>query len=729
MRPFSPRRPPRLASVTPVVVLGLALLTPAWAQPPQAQPLSREERKRQQLLRQLNLPTAPPAPSTAPPAPTQNPIEKPAPPPSQAGEGPTGAILQTPPPPAFAGRLHETLLASCRGCHSTSGAAASSRFRLDGDLSRDFGSTRTMIDLHAPRRSLLLTKALGEAHGGGLVLSASTDGFRRILRWISAGGLRESSTPDGVGSAAEPSGGASPPHRSSHPKAPPAKPQALAAGTLPKGATNPLEVPDAKIVVTAPDAAPRENVPLVPPPGRALHSELVRSCMPCHGPGGMAAQTRYRLSGDLGENLAITRLFVDLHTPNASPALTKARGEAHGGGVVWAPGSEGAVKLLSWIAAGTPDDLTAAPPDTPVTSDLTKVEAPPQAIPSGPPPRAVHGAGAPANGLDLAGGFHLNGRFDLNVDRRNFQTNPLSGKGDTALQSYHHFLFLNRSSVDDPFTLDVEIIDLEFFEIGARLLGPRSPIGIHVKAGKIVVPFGTEPLFHQSYGGHAGFDQRVLPAIWASEGVSASANTRVHGLALTLDAFSVRGHHLRGPDVVLNLQADRSPADDVHLGSGLRLGAAWGPIGGFYSNYWNPLGAGRTLFMQALDAGIWRWRRFPVLDRVVLGIGVLRADVSGSGGGQDYYHFASYLQARVYAFDWLHLQYRQGLRTFDNRRGLYQDPRRFGSSGSLVDGSTHNVGVVARYAGLQAGLTYFLNFEKTNETPDDLLRLMVAYEF
>jgi hypothetical protein len=182
---------------------------------------------------------------------------------------------------------------------------------------------------------------------------------------------------------------------------------------------------------------------------------------------------------------------------------------------------------------------------------------------------------------------------------------------------------------------------------------------------------------------------------------------------------------LRQAAAILSLQSDFSAADNLEPGIGLRLGAAYGPITAYYSLYFNPLGFGRRLVMQAADLALWRPRGIPVLDRFVLGVGLLRADVSGAGSGEDYYHFASYYQLRAYVIDWLYLQYRQGLRTFNNRRGVYVDRSRLEGD----DASTHTVGVVARYRGLTVGLHYTLNFEKADEVDDDFFRIAVTYEF
>jgi hypothetical protein len=324
----------------------------------------------------------------------------------------------------------------------------------------------------------------------------------------------------------------------------------------------------------------------------------------------------------------------------------------------------------------------------------------------------------------------LNGRFDLNYERRAFSGQPFDSEGVNALRSYHHFLFLSRERADEPCGLSVEILALTFWEAHCRLTAASRPIAVTIAGGKLVVPFGAEPLMHQSYGGLAGFDQRLLPPIWAAEGLAAHLVYQRDELVLTDDAFIVRGYGLSRADSVLNLQGDVSAADHVRLGWGNRVGAAWKGVAAWYSAYFNPLGFERHVFMQAVDVTVYRQRSIPVLGHFSFGAGLLRADIAGGGAGvggvgKDDYHFGSYFQVRYHPTDWLFAQYRQGLRTFDNRRGVILDNSRLTSA----DGSTHGFGVVGRYRGLSAGVFYFINLEKVDEIPDDLFRLSGTYEF
>src|SRR5690606_21143798 len=243
--------------------------------------------------------------------------------------------------------------------------------------------------------------------------------------------------------------------------------------------------------------------------------------------------------------------------------------------------------------------------------------------------------------------------------------------------------------------------------------------------GKILVPFGDEPLFHSSYGGKTGFDQELLPIIWSQPGLAFNTHVTLGAVSISNDLYAVQGYALRAPDGVLNLQSDFSSFDDFHFGVGDRVGISWAPLTAWYSFQVNPLGHDRLLFMQAFDLEFWRLRDVPFLQDLVVGIGAMRAVVSGGGTGEDYYHFGSSGQVRYYPFDWLWLQYRWGLKTFDNRRGLCFDAPRMDER----DNSSHNLSIGATWKGLYAALQLFWNLEKANEQDNDFLRLTVGYAF
>jgi hypothetical protein len=593
---------------------------------------------------------------------------------------------------------------------------------LGGDPSADYAPVRAFVNPAVPVASTLLTKAAGQAHGGGALWPVDGEAHARVLAWIAKGArLDGPAAPAPVAAPAPPNA----------PIARPATPRPLPPAPGPTSAEAPaVETPpvgapatgDATVVDTVAQAAPV----VISRPATGIAPLLGAACLACHNARGTAAATRFVLSGDPAADEAAARSMLDATAPARSPLVTKATGDLHGGGVVLPPGDPRLAALLAWVDASTKSSTKSDP------SGVPSPGAPPAqpvalVVPAAPTPgpHGSYGPHGPVAGLVLPGGFMLNGRFDLVYERREFSNNPFADGSAAALRSYHHFLFLSRESAKDPFGLSVELLSLQFWEAHARLGGGAHPWRLVIGGGKIVVPFGADPLTHQSYGGLIGYDQQILPILWTQEGAAAHLTVGRGRLLLTDDLFAIRGYALPRADAVLNLQVDFSPADDARIGWGNRLGLSWLFASAWYSTYFNPLGFGRWLFMQAFDVTLWRPRAIPVLGHFSAAAGLLRADVSGGGAGLDYYQFGSYFQLRYHPTNWLYLQYRQGLRTFDNRRGVIVDETRL----TPQDTSTHNFAVVARFGGFSVAMAYYLIFEKAGELRNDLLRASVTYEF
>jgi hypothetical protein len=333
--------------------------------------------------------------------------------------------------------------------------------------------------------------------------------------------------------------------------------------------------------------------------------------------------------------------------------------------------------------------------------------------------------------LMLPGGIRIGGLFDASYERVGMNGGPTDGQN--AFRNYHHFLFLSRQGNDVPIGFNAEVIGQTFYELTARLWGKGSDFRLSAHAGKIMVPFGPDPLFHKSYGGLSAVDQKTLPVVWASFGVAVRAMAMVKGFSLADDFYVVQGFDLPGRDRVLEMQRDLQAYDGARVAVGNRLSLSRGPVTVWYSAYWNPLRFGRRVLMQAMDLAIWR-PSLPVLNRLAVGVGAVRIHVSAdqSYGAPDaipdagaYYHFADYLWLRGYATPWLYVQARSGLATFNNHKGFAYDSER----ADAADGSHHSLALVAEHAGAQVSLSYSWNFEKANETANDFLRLMVMYAF
>ncbi|NRD45559.1 hypothetical protein [Corallococcus exiguus] len=683
-----------------------------------------QEEKRRQLQERLGIKPHPA--QAAPDAGTSSPTE--AARPTSAPTARTPASANRPRVPGFAEDVRPILEKECGSCHGPEGMASRSRWVLRGEPA-DYEATLRFVQPATAAQSPLLKKGTGTTlHGGKKVFAVESAEYATILRWIEGG------APPGKarGGTTTASPGAPHPSHDSVPAAAP--PVSSPAPTAPVTATPSVSNPAPSASASA--GPPSGDASAAPRFAPQVHEALLADCSSCHASDGMGGASRYVTHADPEQHLRSVEPLVVPGTAASSILYQRAKGDSHPGGAVWEPGSAQLSLLARWIDAG------ALGTNAPVTANAAVATAPPApgtaVAPPAPPsnpanphaPTGPHG-GVPLGTFPVLGSLSLNGRFDLNYERVNYSDHPFKSEGESALRSYHHFLFLTRQSAEDPVTLTLEMLSLQFWEVGYRINGASWPVKVFAKGGKILVPFGADPLFHHSYGGLAGFDQRVIPVVFAREGLTVNVERRMGPLAFSGDAYVISGYRLKRADAVLNLQSDLAPLEDTRLGVGARLGGSWGPINVWYSPYFNSLGFGRRLFLQALDVAVWRPRGLPVLEHFSLGAGLLRADVSGGeaegygGPGADSYHFASYLQLRYHPTDWLYLQYRQGLRTFGNRRGLILDSNAL----TREDASGHNVGVVARWRGLSAGLFQFWNLEKTDETPDDFTRLVVAYEF
>ena len=367
-------------------------------------------------------------------------------------------------------------------------------------------------------------------------------------------------------------------------------------------------------------------------------------------------------------------------------------------------------------------DAGVARDGAPAAGDAVQEPAQPKAA-----PEPEH---APESPLLFPGGIRIGGLFDASYERVGMNSSPTSGQN--AFRNYHHFVFVSRQGDDIPVGFNAEIINQYFYELTARLWR-KGPFRFSARAGKIMVPFGPDPLFHKNYGGLSAIDQKLLPVVWSSFGVNLRVDAMLKGFSLANDLYFVQGFDVSARDHALNMQSDLQAYDGARVAVGDRVSISRGPATLWYSLYWNPMRFGRSLLMQAMDLGIWR-PAWPVVNRLALGVGVLRALIStdSSYGKPDaiadagaYYDFADYLWLRIYATNWLYLQARSGLMTFNNHKGFSYDAER----ASAADGSHHNLSVVAEYAGAQFSLGYYWNFEKVGETANDFLRFMVMYAF
>jgi hypothetical protein len=694
------------------VVLALA----CWPIPAMSMQPPRD-RQREDLMDQLGMPKQKPKPE--PPSEPDPPSDGDIPsdqstPDTPPGDG-TTAPAETAPAITFSGRIRKQLAGDCAGCHASGAAAGNTRYVISGGLDADYRVAKQLVNTSDPKSSVLLRKASGNGHAGGTTYPAGSAKYKTLLQWIEGGAIKGSS--GGLEPKPTPAPAPSPTPDGGKPKPKP-KPKFEHAPESEVPA-NTVELPD--LLEPTPTASLTDFDPTI--------SQILQArCGSCHAADAFAGKGAFGLHGDPTYDYETILALVDLDSADASVLLVKARGEDHGGGATLTVDSDDYQALLAWIEAGAPGpgaDAAVAPEPAPEVDATTSASPRPDSgsrLGDGTPvPEATSPSRLP---FSLPYSLRLNGRFDLSYERRDYKNHPF-GPGRNALQTYHHFLFLSRSGADDPFGFNIEILTQQFFEFNARFVTRNERAKFLIKAGKIMVPFGDEPLYHSSYGGKTGFDQELLPAIWSQPGLAFNANVTLGPVSLASDTYAVQGYGLRAADGVLDLRSDVSSFDDFKFGVGERLGLSIAPLTVWYSVQVNPLGFNRTLLMQAVDVEFWRLAGVPFLEDLVVGFGGMRADVSGGGAGNDYYHFGSYGMIRYYPLDWLHVQYRWGLKTFDNRRSLYYDDTRADER----DNSSHNLTIGATYKGFYTALQLFWNLEKANEQDNDFMRFTVGYAF
>jgi len=688
-----------------------------------AAPSQKEQREK--LLEQTGLPRTPTTPVPTPPDPTPEDPPDEAPPPATPGEVGTPAAPAAPAPRVitYIGDVHAIVQKHCASCHGPGGM--NTGYKLSGERASDYRATLAQVRRSAAASSPLLREAAGEGHGGGVVLTKQSAAVRTLRRWIDDGALYRSDP------ATTPI-----PTPAPGPTTPPATTPAPPAG--PRPSPNPTVRPtdrNAALVEVASgtQAAPGTAAPPIPagePYAPEIHAMLMQRCGACHGPEGGARGTRYVHRGEPATDYPVVRALVDPQRPADSVLVRKAVGERHAAALKTDSPEHRA--LVRWIEQGAHGPTAASPPSPSVSVSPKQGEPAVDAVTAASPrPETTRlGDGTPLPKrpsplpFSLPFNLQLNGKLDFSYERRDYRDHPFKA-GRNAFATYHHFIYLSRSGAKDPFGFNIELVTRQFYEVNARFSAGRRFRAV-IKAGKLLVPFGGEPLYHHSYGGRSGFDQEILPVVWARHGIGFQAQVRLpRGVTLANDMYLIAGHALKAPDSVLALQGDLAALDDVKPAFGDRLGLSWGPLTGWYSLYVSPLGHGRTLVMQAVDLELWRPGKVPFIRDLVPSLGLMRADVSGAGRGEDYYHFGSYWSLSYTPIPYLSLQYRNGLRTHDNRRGVFYDPTRRDAN----DRGSHNVSIFGRYKGAYVGLQLFWNLEKADERDDDFLRMTVGYAF
>lgn len=89
---------------------------------------------------------------------------------------------------AFASDVYPILRARCVACHAPGLPGGATAIVLSTDASGDYPVVRALVQPEKPGDSVLLKKASGQtSHGGGAILTESSEEYGRLKSWISNG--------------------------------------------------------------------------------------------------------------------------------------------------------------------------------------------------------------------------------------------------------------------------------------------------------------------------------------------------------------------------------------------------------------------------------------------------------------------------------------------------------------------------------------------------------------
>lgn len=316
-------------------------------------------------------------------------------------------------------------------------------------------------------------------------------------------------------------------------------------------------------------------------------------------------------------------------------------------------------------------------------------------------------------GIELLG-FHINGKFDVNFEQREFSGNPFEGK--PYLTNYHHFIFI--STRKKRFFFSAEVIKQYFYEFGADF-GTVS-----LKFGKIFVPFGADPLFHHNYGGLTGFDQKFVPFIWTEHGANVSLKIlQKTDFSIINEIYGVNAPK-GDPTKLFEMTAPSSPGK---FAIGDRLTIGYKSLTMFLSLYWNQYAGKNDSFLSGIDISLpYGFIDHPVLKNISFLAGFVRMDVEGDPQKiGKYFNFADYLRIGI-MLPWnLEFRFITGTQTYQNYEGLVYDK----STADQKDSTAFNTALIYRRNGFLTQLQYVIRMEGKNEVKDDFVRVMIRFEF
>lgn len=320
-----------------------------------------------------------------------------------------------------------------------------------------------------------------------------------------------------------------------------------------------------------------------------------------------------------------------------------------------------------------------------------------------------------ARGIE-AFGLLINGKFDVSFELREFYGNPFQGK--PSLTNYHHFIFISRRKAEDKFFFTAEVIERYFYEFGANF--DRFAL----KFGKVLVPFGADPLFHHNYGGLTGFDQKFVPFVWSEHGGVFTAHILKNPEKKTIlsnDLFLVNAP---SGDPTKEFSIGKGDPSKFAIGDRVRFGYSHLIVYG--SVYWTQYSKNYDLFMWGGDVSLaYGFLPYSLLKNLAVKAGFAYINVEGDPVKiGNYFHFSDYLRIDYKLPLNFTFRFLVGTKTMLNYKYPFYDK----STADTNDETAYNFALVYNRNGFSLQVQYVIKVE-AKEQKDDFARIMVGFEF
>ncbi len=264
-------------------------------------------------------------------------------------------------------------------------------------------------------------------------------------------------------------------------------------------------------------------------------------------------------------------------------------------------------------------------------------------------------------------------------------------------------------------------------ELFGFMLNGKFDLTLEIEGfGKILIPFGSDPLIHHSYGGLTGFDQELVPFIWSEHGFNLSLRAENKDTLIINEVYIVNAP--KGtPDEVLLLTFTSSP-DKLALGDRLTVG--YRDFIFYLSLYWNQYSGRYNSILWGVDISFSPRQFISKLSFLSVSYGFLLADIQANPTKLGRYsHFGNYIRLAFALPSNFQLRLMSGRQLINDGTISYNifpsGLLPLGSNKKALIKSILNFALMYRKKFFFSQLQYLIYLEDKK----DKLRFMVGFEF